>query len=229
MIPIHVRFAQYFLKGLLFVLTFGLFYYLLCLILPLVTVNGDALIKKSGILIYVAGDDLHTEIIIPRSNEVYQWDEFIEPTSNASDSSQAWISFGFAEKGFYTESHSWTDIAFSKGFVALSGLGNSIMHCSYETAYPFNRKFCRKVFVSKEQYMNVCQFIKESFETEGSTKPQAIPEASYRPEERIYKASHSFHLFNTCNTWTNQILKQIRFKTGIWTALPQGIKEQFAF
>lgn len=228
MLPIHITLAQNILRGLLIFFTISLFYYLLCLILPLITVNNDALIKRNGIIIFIAGDDMHTEIIMPIKNEVNNWDDFFDAKLFNRKSSESWISVGFAEKNFYTDNHSWGDMNYFTGFKAMVNLGSPIMHVAYESEYPFNRNFCRRIYLSKAQYQSICRFVKESFETE-SGKIIPLNESSYKPDERIFEASRSFHLFNTCNTWTNELLKLIHFRTGVWTALPHGIKEQFAF
>ncbi|MCX6187346.1 MAG: TIGR02117 family protein [Bacteroidetes bacterium] len=229
-LPSHIRIVQIIVKSIVGLISLSLFYFLLCLILPLMTVNNDRLIKTTGILMYVGGDGMHTDIIVPVKNEICNWDDYINNQDFGGELNMAeFISFGFAEKDFYLRNRSWQVINYGTALKAGLGIGSSIMHVGVEGEYPFKRRFCRKIYLSKEQYSKLVSFIKSSFTQNDGTKLNPLPIASYRNAEKIYNSSKSFNLFHTCNTWTNECLKTISFKTGKWTALEQGIRDQFIY
>ncbi len=229
-LPLHIRIVQIIVKSIFGLMAFGLFYYLLCLILPLIIINKDRLLKTTGTLIYIGGDGMHSDIILPLKNEVCNWADFMltQDLSNSIGQTK-YISFGFAEKDFYLQNKSWSDINYLLVAKASLGLGNSIMHIGLEGEYPFKRRFCRKIYISKEDYSKLVSFVKESFKQNDGTVLKPLPILSYRNNEKIYPSSKKFSLVYTCNTWTNDGLKTIRFKTGLWTALEQGIRDQFMY
>ena len=44
--------------------------------------------------------------------------------------------------------------------------------------------------------------------------------------DNFYEANGSYHLFRTCNVWTNQVLINAGIKTAIWTPFDSGILAQ---
>ena len=47
---------------------------------------------------------------------------------------------------------------------------------------------------------------------------ELIPNRGYWNNDNFYEAHGNYHLFNTCNAWTNEALQTIGVKTG-WLAL----------
>jgi len=229
-LPIHIRIIQIVVKSVIGLISLGLFYFLLCLILPLMTINNDRLIRTTGILMYVGGDGMHTDIIVPTKNEICNWTDYAKNEDFGGELDKAqFVSFGFAEKDFYLQNHSWQVMNYGTTIKSGLGLGSGIMHVGVEGEYPFKRRFCRKIYLSKEQYSKLVSFIKSSFKQNDGNKLLALSIGSFRGAERIYDSSKSFNLLHTCNTWTNDCLKTISFKTGKWTALEQGIRDQFIY
>ncbi len=222
------KIGQYGLKTCYSILSIASLYYLCCLVLPLIHVNGDYLYKTKGILVYVAGDGLHSEIIIPVKNEIMDW----ETTFNKGDFDTAangkqWLCVGFSEANFYKTNRRWDDMNYFSAFIQLCGFGNSIMHVSYENEYPFNRNFIRKIYIGEEQYAKLCEFVKGSFAQNNGEMLTPFIKTNNFKKEVLYEAHKEFSFFHTCNTWTNNALKSVSFKTGRWTALEGGIREQF--
>jgi hypothetical protein len=198
------KIGQYGLNTCYSILSVATFYYMCCLVLPLIHVNNEYLYKNKGVLIFVAGDGLHSEIIVPVQNEVTNW-----------------------QTSFNKTNRRWDDMNYLSAFAQLCGFGKSIIHVSYENEYPFNRNFIRKIHIGTEQYARLTDFIKGSFvQNNGELLTPLSVSGNYK-KEVIYEAQKEFSFFHTCNTWTNNALKSIGFKTGRWTALEGGIREQF--
>jgi uncharacterized protein (TIGR02117 family) len=222
------KIGSYGLKLCYSLLSIATFYYLCCLVLPLITVNGDYLYKKKGILIFIAGDGLHSEIIVPVKNETNNWETTFQVSDfNKNNEGKEWLSIGFSEKTFYKTNRRWDDMNYPMAFAKLCGFGQSIIHVNYEKEYPFDKKFIRKIYVGPEQYSHLCDFIKSSFEQSNGQLLNKLEVTNTFKNEVIYEAQKEYSFFHTCNTWTNNALKSIGFKTGRWTALEGGIREQF--
>lgn len=84
-----------------------------------------------------------------------------------------------------------------------------------------------KVFLNEQQYRQLEEFIKNSFNTDRNGKPQIIPELRYGSNDAFYKATGSLTLFNTCNTWTNNALKASNLRACLWTPFDKGIFYQY--
>jgi hypothetical protein len=82
-----------------------------------------------------------------------------------------------------------------------------------------------KIYLGTEQYLKLCNFIKESFETNQSDSLKPIVKLAHFKNEVIFEAKQEFSFIYTSNTWTNSALKSFGYKTGIWTALEIGIRE----
>jgi uncharacterized protein (TIGR02117 family) len=222
------KIGQYGLNTCYSILSVATFYYMCCLVLPLIHVNNEYLYKNKGVLIFVAGDGLHSEIIVPVQNEVTNWEtSFNKSDFDSSSKHKQWICIGFSEENFYKTNRRWDDMNYLSAFAQLCGFGKSIIHVSYENEYPFNRNFIRKIHIGTEQYARLTDFIKGSFvQNNGELLTPLSVSGNYK-KEVIYEAQKEFSFFHTCNTWTNNALKSIGFKTGRWTALEGGIREQF--
>mgnify|MGYP000924339919 CR=1 FL=1 len=66
------------------------------------------------------------------------------------------------------------------------------------------------------------KYIKSSFKLkEGAI--EIIPNKGYSDHDNFYEAKNSYHMFRTCNIWTNEALKSAGVKTGVYALFPDGI------
>ena len=76
------------------------------------------------------------------------------------------------------------------------------------------RSFPKAEFVSlpvdDENFRRLVDFVASSFERSGAARAAATGPGLY-PTSRFYPAKGSFHLFNTCNTWTARALPAAGF------------------
>lgn len=79
----------------------------------------------------------------------------------------------------------------------------------------------KRLYVTEVEYARLIQFIKGSFKFVDGKLGQPID--GYFPTDKFYQAAGSYHLFNTCNTWTNRGLKLIKQRTALWTPYKWGI------
>ena len=221
------KIGQYGLNTIYSIISIATFYYMCCLVLPLIHVNNDYLKKNKGIAIYITNNEGKCNIIIPVKNKLTNWeDQFNSIKFDSIQPNQKWLCFGFDEEDAYLENDS-SYLSYLFLFPEYCGFGQSIIHVNHINDSLLNKSKTLKIYLGTEQYLQLCNFIKESFETNESDSLKPIVKLAHFNNEVIFEAKQEFSFIYTSNTWTNNALKSFGYKTGIWTALESGIREQF--
>ena len=73
-----------------------------------------------------------------------------------------------------------------------------------------------RIRITPEQYENLCDFVRNSFEQNEEKKLQFLHLDGYAENDFFFDAKGQYHAFNTCNTWINKGLKKSNpdFKSG---------------
>ncbi len=221
------KIGQYGLNTVYSIISITTFYYMCCLVLPLIHVNNDYLKKNKGIAIYITNNAGKSNIIIPVKNKLANWEEnFNAKDFDSIQPKQIWLCFGFDEEDAYMQNDS-SFLSYLFLLPQYCGFGQSIIHVNYINDSSLNKSKTLKIYLGTEQYLKLCNFIKESFETNQSDSLKPIVKLAHFKNEVIFEAKQEFSFIYTSNTWTNNALKSFGYKTGIWTALESGIREQF--
>jgi uncharacterized protein (TIGR02117 family) len=160
-------------------------------------VEGNASVS-SVFTVYLVSRGYHTGIVVPAGPA----SEYILPLSGEVS---GWAEFGWGESYYYqTPETVWSDapraLLFSKGSVVRmesfpEGPGPAISRSGY--AVRFN--------LTGEKFARLCQFIDQSFKKRDGL---VVRESAERQGAVGYYTSvHSYHLFNTCNTWAARALE----------------------
>jgi len=193
------------------------------MILPLIPVNKIDHKENDYITAYILTNGVHTDIVVPVDTDVINWSEFIPFSDTKSKQALEYIAFGWGDKGFYLDTPEWKDLKFSTAFKAAFWLGDSAMHTTFYNKMSENEN-CKKVYLSKEEYQKMVEYIKKSFEYDANGKIQLIPtDMVYGPNDSFYEAKGTYNIFFTCNTWTSDALKAANKTAPLWTATQQGI------
>lgn len=193
-------------------------YLLLSLILSSIPLNNTVESKKE-IVIYIKTNGVHTDIVVPIKNELIDWSSYIkwQHTLSKKCNEAQFISMGWGDRGFYLETPEWKDLKFKTALVASSGIGKTAMHTTFYHNMIENED-CRKIFLSKQQYLLLISYLKDSFKVDN--KNNFIPiktTAFYGKNDCFYEAKGSYSIFKTCNTWANNALKVSDQKCCLWT------------
>lgn len=160
------------------------------------------------IAIYIKGDDVHTDLVLPVKTEGKDWSQSIlYKYTRTGDTAFNYVAFGWGDKGFYLETPTWADLKASTVFKAAFWLSSSAVHANF-CKIPKVGKHCIRLDISNEQYLRLVRFIESSFQITTSGVPIAITTAKpYGDHDTFYEANGRYSLFHTCNTWTNNALK----------------------
>ena len=179
------------------------------------------------IAIYIKGDDVHTDLVLPVKTENKDWSQSIlYKNTRTGDTAYNYVAFGWGDKGFYLETPTWADLKASTAFKAAFWLSSSAVHTNF--CSPKISKHWIKLDISKEQYQRLVKFIESSFQINASGVPIAITSAKpYGDHDAFYEANGRYSLFHTCNTWTNNALKACGQKACWWTPFGRGILNKY--
>lgn len=157
------------------------------------------------------------------NSKLKDWNSFIPVSSLVKSKNNArYISFGWGDRGFYFEMPTWETIKPSTIFNALFIPSNSAMHVQYFDQLPYSMKLY-KLNLNSDQYQKLINFILNSFHLEHK-QPKKINDYSYYGYDGFFKAKKPYHLFNTCNMWTNEGLKVINSKRPLWSPTKWSIE-----
>lgn len=216
--------VRLFLKGIHRIIEFFIggfiLYFLLASILAFIPVNLDE--NKDGTIpIFVSASPIHTDIVIPAQIEKFSWYDFV-PRSDFPEAIRFdYIRFGWGDQGFYIHTPTWDDLTPGTVMNALFWPSSAAMHVAYESQ-PVESEMVRKKMISVEAYLNLVDFIKSSF-YQDEQKVALIPNKGYSYYDNFYEANGSYHLFNTCNSWTNAALKIVGIRTSLYALSTDGI------
>ena len=193
-------------------------YLIFAFVLTIIPVNNSFQQTENGIKIFVQSNGVHTDLVLPVKNNIYDWAQKIDPEDFELNAKPfKYVSFGWGDKGFYLNTPTWADLKFSTAVNALFLNEPSCMHVGYEPEEPDLDKRTHEIKISKEQYKALVRFIDASFEKDKNGNYIIIPGHHYSgTNDGFYEGRGSYSFYKTCNVWTNQGLKAAGIKTAVW-------------
>jgi uncharacterized protein (TIGR02117 family) len=211
------------LRTFLFIIACVAVYFLSALVLSKLSIDKEDA-DNPEITAYILSNGVHTDIVVPVNNEIFNWQEFVQRNDILSkDTTFNFIGFGWGDKGFYLETPTWADLKFKTAFKAAFGLGASAMHVTYHKPLKEGER-CKKLTLTNRQYLSLVEYIKQTFLLDENNETMNIStKAVYGITDAFYEAKGNYNLFETCNTWTNTSLKKSGQKACVWTPFEAGI------
>jgi len=199
-----------------FVISFLSLYFTLAIICSIVPVNEDTTITN-GVKIYIKSNGVHTDLCLPVVTDYIDWRTFIPTKHFPKITNHSYVSIGWGDKGFFLETPTWADLKFSTVFNAAFTGSETAMHVAYHDNEPHVTPNSKLKLIEPKKYIELIDYIKDSFKLD-KEKIDLIPNKGYWQNDNFYEAKGAYHLFNTCNAWTNEGLKIAGVRTA-WLAL----------
>ncbi len=176
------------------------------------------------ITIWLLSNNVHTDIVVPVTNNYFQWDKLFPKSYTKKGSNfSKYLAIGWGDKGFYLNTPKWSDLTAKTAFFAAFGLSSSAIHVTYLDSLKLGDA-CVAIRLTKNEYKDLISYIQKSLKRNYLNQTQFIKtEAVYGEFDAFYEANGSYHLFHTCNTWANNGLKAAHQKAAIWTPFESGI------
>ena len=172
--------------------------------------------------IFVKSNGIHTDITMPVESPYYDWREFIDPADYPKNLSYEYISIGWGDKGFFIDTPEWSDLTTATLLTAMFVPSECAMHVEYMDEVPSLSDVCYSENISAENYLSLIDYVQGTF-VQVKKELLMFPNASYWGTDHFYKAKGSYHLLNTCNSWTNGGLKTAGLGTALYSFFPDGI------
>jgi uncharacterized protein (TIGR02117 family) len=219
---IVIKIVKYVGLFLLALLMYGIVVTLLSFI-PVNSYDSRTLIPAQKIEIYILTNGVHTDVVVPVKNEVFDWSKQVKFTdTKAKDSTAQFMAIGWGDRGFYLETPTWSDLKVSTALNAATGLSSSALHITFYKSLKEGID-CKKITIDSNEYKKLIVFINDSFQLNNGNVTKIDTKAVYGNNDAFYEAKGSYSLFYTCNTWANQALKAANQKAALWTITDSGI------
>lgn len=212
------------LKALLAFIIAAILYFAAAYILG--KIPQDSIEASDGeVTLYLNSNGVHADIVMPLSDDVFDWTSIINPADSPAGQGDApirYVGIGWGERNFYLNTPQWSDLTASTAVQALSGINSTLIHAIYYRDPPREGENTVKFTVSREQYLRLSANLMRHFKLKAG---KAIPVvgAHYSPDDAFYEAEGRYHLFNTCNSWLNRRLTESGINGVVWTPFPDPL------
>lgn len=177
---------------------------------------------EGGVQMYVRSNGVHTDLVLPTESEFCNWKEFIDSSEYKYNKRFEYIAIGWGDKGFFLDTPTWAELSVSTALNAIFLPSSCAMHVEYIDHQPVTSDMLKEVHITESGFRNLIDYIKESFDTKDGM-PVLIPDKSYTGYDQFYEAKGSYHMFETCNSWTNSGLKSAGVRTAAWAVFPGDV------
>jgi uncharacterized protein (TIGR02117 family) len=219
---------KYFLISMAFIVWFVTFYMLLAFVCKYIPINNDYEEPIDGTEIFIISNGVHADICLPLKDNGKFWsDLFNFEEFSTLRRTPKYISFGWGDKGFFLDTPTWNDLTLSTALNAAFLPSNTAIHVSYLEDKPSQSENTKSFKVNNEALKRIENYI-VSYIQLNNDKPQLIDCCRYpNVHDNFYEANGSYHMFRTCNVWTNQVIKEGGVRTSVWTPFDWTILYQF--
>ena len=180
--------------------------------------------ENEGIQVYIYSNGFHSFLIFPIQSPERDWRN-IFPLSDFGqvDSSFSYISLGWGDKAFFTETPSWEEFSLSTTLSALFLPTSTAIQVHYLPEAPKKGKLCQAVSISPKAYREILKFLDNSLVNKSKEGPQLIIGKGYTSQDNFYQAKGKYSIFYTCNTWVCEGLSASGVRTPLWTPFDKGL------
>ena len=190
----------------------------------LIIIEKKPITEPEDITIYLLSNGVHTDVVVPVKNNVIDWTKYFKyADTRSTDSTFRYLAIGWGDKSFYLEIPEWSDLTVSIALKAGLGLSSSAIHATfYRNVY--EDELCRKLQITQNQYHNLVNYVVSFLKLdEHGLSINIKTDAQYGNHDAFYEARKSYHIFYTCNTWTNNLLKVCGQRACLWTPFSHSI------
>lgn len=176
--------------------------------------------SNKEITVYIRSNGVHTDICMPTVSAQANWLNVFDLRDYKDQNQREYIAIGWGDKGFFLDTPTWAELKASTAIKAVFLPSPTAMHVEFLDT-PVENESIRKVQISKRAYRNLVTFVKSTFYVKNEL-PILIPGHGYWPTDNFYEAKGNYHLFNTCNVWTNDAMKSASIPTSVFSVFPEG-------
>lgn len=194
-------------------------YLVITVLLSYISVNNDSVNPNDNKTIYLSTNGIHLSIILPKESVAPKVLDGIQ-----SEQHQNYYMFGWGNEDFYLNTPTWDDFKFKYIFRALFLDTPTAIHV---TTYLYKQSDWTVVKCNQQELDKLNEYIFKTFKTDSNLEKQFIPQTMYAKNDSFYKASGSYSVTRTCNTWANDAFKQSGLKASYFTIYDFGLLSKY--
>ncbi|MCU0394120.1 MAG: TIGR02117 family protein, partial [Thermoflexibacter sp.] len=191
-------------------------YIVLAVLGTLFPINAPASKETQNIPIYISSNGFHTDLILPLRNQQFDWLAQIDTAIANKYVAYQYISLGWGDKGFYLGYLNNQTPTLSTTLKAIFLPTESLMHLTFHQDALKENENIKKYYLSEMQLANLITFIKKSFQKSENQK-FIFYHKGYDDDDYFFQARGCYHLFDTCNEWTNRGLESMGMTASLWS------------
>ena len=171
-----------------------------------------------GIAIMVETNGVHTALVLPLVTPQKDWRrDFPASDIEASDAPYTHVSISWGQREVFLETETWADLRLSTVWHAMAG-SDALLHVAHYIR-PAPAADIRRLTLRSHEYARLVAAI----EAQAGIGRQRRMYPGYYAQDVFYETGGSYHLGNTCNQWTGDILAEAGVETGWWTPFAGGV------
>ncbi len=176
--------------------------------------------ENSPYAIYVVGDSLHGDLVVPVENSAFDWKTVLKLQEIGKErrGDYRYLKLGWGDRDFYINTPSIEKIEFSRLMRTFFVPGNpTTIHIQGYREVPIGNGFTTKcVGLNKNQYLKIVNYLRQSFR---GGKPEKIQDG-FDVSDGFYEGTGFYSIANTCNNWMAGALDLADITTPLWSGLP---------
>ncbi|MFB2894194.1 DUF2459 domain-containing protein [Aerosakkonemataceae cyanobacterium BLCC-F50] len=190
-------------------------------------INCDIAQEKCDFSVCVINDGMHINIVLPVSNSLVDWREFINISAIGKDATAnyKYLTFGWGDRDFYIQTPTLAELNLITAVKALFLPTPSTILVQGFAKLPQNREL-KCVKVTKTDYLKLTQFIQNTFQFNSQNQPIRIANG-HLSSSGFYAANGSYSILRTCNNWAAEALRKADVDTPLWAGLSSAVMLHF--
>ena len=179
--------------------------------------------KTCNIQICVSNTGIHSNIILPLKNNIFDWQNYLSIDEIGTDTihNYNYLSFGWGDRDFYLSTPTLADFKLSTTFRALFLPTPSVLYIKGYQALPTDLEV-KCVRVTEFEYLQLINYIQATFQTDrkGNINRRAN---GHTDNAGFYSAIGDYSILRNCNSWTGEALRTANVNTPLWDGLSSAI------
>ena len=162
----------------------------------------------------LANINVNTNQDFKKTETIYLADNGMHVNIIIPNLGKGYTSYGWGSELFYMNVPTWDALTFEITFKALFTDPRSVVHI---ITWPDKYDNWIPIQVSEEQFINLQMNINNTLKSS----------CALDDGWEFFRANGNYNIFNTCNTWVNNILKNSGLKACLWTPFSKDIIKMY--
>ncbi len=187
-----------------------------------IAINGSADPDAGGIDVYLVSNGVHVDIWVPAQRPERDWVAWLPNEVPLRPS--GYVAFGWGDREFFLNVPTWDDLTLGTALRGAFLPTPSAMHVLAFSGPPRIGDNVHRLSITAKRYSDLVAFIDSGFQLEDDGRPVLLDHPGYNWNDRFFDGSAHYHLFSTCNVWTNSAVKAMGQKAALWAPFERSAR-----